>query len=79
MEWAILQHSKKSGPFSRPGDSGSCMADGQGRLGGVVTSGAGGGGVGGIDVTYASSINSIMADVWAKFPGAHLSPQFHSA
>jgi len=73
MEWAILQYDKNSSPFSLAGDSGACVVDGRGRLGGIITSGAGW--VDGFDVTYASSINSIMVDVRAKFPRAHLNPQ----
>ena len=75
MEWAILQYDKKSGPFSEVGDSGSSVVDGRGRLGGIITSGAGS--AHGIDVTYASSINSLMADIKGKFPEAHLNPQIN--
>lgn len=75
MEWAILQYDTNSGPFSVCGDSGACVVDGGGRLGGIITSGAGQ--ADGTDVTYASSINSIMVDVRAKFPRAHLNPQLN--
>ncbi|KAI1788973.1 hypothetical protein LXA43DRAFT_1096856, partial [Ganoderma leucocontextum] len=40
-EWAILPYDNKSGVFSAPGDSGSIIADPRGRIGGLLTGGAG--------------------------------------
>ena len=57
-EWAILPADKKSGPFSAPGDSGSVVVDGSGRIGGLLT---GGGGVTETsDITYATPISFIL-------------------
>ncbi|KAG8698584.1 hypothetical protein FRC11_014323, partial [Ceratobasidium sp. 423] len=40
MEWGIINYDKKS-VFSEPGDSGSIIADIRGRIGGMLTGGAG--------------------------------------
>jgi len=56
-EWAILPGDSKSGPFSAPGDSGSVIADGSGRIGGMLTSG---GGTETSDITYATPIGFIL-------------------
>ncbi len=40
MEWAIVPFDDKSGAFSAPGDSGAVVADGSGRIGGIITGGA---------------------------------------
>ncbi|RPA99858.1 hypothetical protein L873DRAFT_1595584, partial [Choiromyces venosus 120613-1] len=37
MEWAILPFDNKSGAFSTPGDSSAVVADGSGRIGGIIT------------------------------------------
>ncbi|KAI0272413.1 hypothetical protein BC834DRAFT_921886 [Gloeopeniophorella convolvens] len=52
MEWAILPYDNKSGVFSAPGDSGSIIADGRGRVGGLLTGGAGK--TESSDITYAT-------------------------
>ncbi|KIJ15135.1 hypothetical protein PAXINDRAFT_99664 [Paxillus involutus ATCC 200175] len=52
MEWAILPYDNKSGAFAAPGDSGSIIADGRGRVGGILTSGAGK--TTSSDITYAT-------------------------
>ncbi|KAL5480626.1 hypothetical protein ACEPAI_1897 [Sanghuangporus weigelae] len=70
MEWAILPFDHKSGAFSAPGDSGAVVADGSGRIGGIITSGAGW--MPAKDITYATSINSVMKGINVKFPKAHL-------
>jgi hypothetical protein len=41
MEWAIYNYDNKSGVFSAPGDSGSIIVDGLGRIGGLLTGGTG--------------------------------------
>jgi hypothetical protein len=51
-EWAILPHGNKSGAFSAPGDSGAIIVDGRGRIGGLLTGGAGQ--MDSTDITYAS-------------------------
>lgn len=53
-EWAILPFEHKSGPFSERGDSGSVIVDGRGRIGGLLTSGAGT--ILSSDITYATPI-----------------------
>lgn len=40
-EWAILPFDNRSGPFSDKGDSGAAVVDGHGRIGGLLTGGAG--------------------------------------
>jgi len=52
MEWAIYNYDNKSGAFSAPGDSGSIIVDGLGRIGGLLTGGVGKTGTS--DVTYAT-------------------------
>jgi hypothetical protein len=41
MEWAILPYDHKFGGFSAAGDSGAIIVDGKGRIGGLLTGGAG--------------------------------------
>ena len=41
MEWAIVNYDSESGAFSEPGDSGAIIADIRGRIGGLLTGGAG--------------------------------------
>ena len=52
MEWAILPYDNNAGAFSAPGDSGSIIADGRGRIGGLLTGGAGK--TESFDITYAT-------------------------
>ncbi|KDQ64793.1 hypothetical protein JAAARDRAFT_238133 [Jaapia argillacea MUCL 33604] len=75
-EWAILPFDDESGPFSAPGDSRAVVADGRGRIGGIITSGAGR--MDDKDITYATSIRSIMKGIKDKFPNAHLNPVLSS-
>ena len=76
MEWAILPFDHKSGAFSAPGDSGAVVADGGGRIGGIITGGAGW--TPAKDITYVTSINSIMEGIKVKFPEAHLNPDLRA-
>ncbi|KDQ61352.1 hypothetical protein JAAARDRAFT_30774 [Jaapia argillacea MUCL 33604] len=76
MEWAILAFDNKSGAFSAPGDSGAVVADAKGRMGGIITSGAGKQEE--KDITYATSTNWVMQGIRAKFPDAHLNPVLNS-
>lgn len=57
-EWAILPFDSKSGPFSAKGDSGSVVVDGLGRIGGLLTSGAGA--TPSFDITYATPIGFLL-------------------
>ncbi|KAJ7145815.1 hypothetical protein C8R44DRAFT_755948 [Mycena epipterygia] len=56
-EWAILPFNSKSGPFSDKGDSGSVIVDGLGRIGGLLTGGAG---APSSDITYATPISFLL-------------------
>ena len=57
-EWAILPFSSRSRAFSEEGDSGSVIVDGLGRIGGLLTSGAGT--TPDLDITYATPVNFIL-------------------
>lgn len=74
-EWAILPYDtdRKSGAFSARGDSGSIVADGRGRIGGLITGGAGN--TESVDVTYATPLFWLLPRIKANgFPNAHLNP-----
>ena len=73
LEWTIVSYDTMSGPFSRPGDSGAVVADGRGRIGGIITGGSGV--TDENDVTYATSIHFLMKRIKTKFPRAHLHPE----
>jgi hypothetical protein len=72
MEWAVLPYDKKSGPFSTEGDSGAVIVDGLGRIGGLLTGGAGLTDT--LDITYATPIDFLKQRIALKFPNAHLNP-----
>ena len=57
-EWAILPFDSKSGPFSAKGDSGSVIVDRLGRIGGLLTGGAGA--TSSLDITYATPIGFLL-------------------
>ncbi|KAG8852529.1 hypothetical protein FRB96_008624 [Tulasnella sp. 330] len=57
-EVAVYPRNSKSGPFSEPGDSGSVVIDGKGRVAGILTGGAGATKLS--DCTYVTSINFIV-------------------
>jgi len=57
-EWAILPLDSDSGPFSDKGDSGAVIVDGLGRIGGLLTAGAGI--TDSTDITYASPIGFLL-------------------
>ena len=73
MEWAILPHECRSGPFSAKGDSGSIIVDGLGRVGGLLTGGSGT--TESFDITYATPIHFLLAEMEANGFKAHLNPQ----
>jgi hypothetical protein len=59
-EWAIFPFDSKSCAFSDRGDSGSVIADSLGRIGGLLTGGAGATGTPSSDVTYATPISFLL-------------------
>ena len=61
-EVAVLPRNSDSGAFSYPGDSGSVVIDGKGRLAGLLTGGTRGGPgfTEGFDFTYVTSINFLL-------------------
>ncbi|KAF4493816.1 hypothetical protein FAGAP_10045 [Fusarium agapanthi] len=64
-EWCIVGHKKKGQcrqPFSAPGDSGSCILDMYGRIGGMLTSGKPEQNAN-PDVTYATTIEWLLKDI----------------
>lgn len=73
MEWAILPYDNKSGAFAAPGDSGSIIADGLGRVGGILTGGAGK--TASSDIIYATPFFWLLPRIKQNgFPHAHLYP-----
>jgi hypothetical protein len=73
MEWAILPFDHKSGVFSASGDSGSIIADGRGRIGGLLTGSAGK--TDSSDITYATPFFWLLPRIKQNgFPNAHLYP-----
>jgi hypothetical protein len=73
MEWAIFNYDNESGVFSAPGDSGSIIVDGLGRIGGMLTGGTNKG-TDGTDVTYATPMWWLWPRIKHHFPTAHLYP-----
>lgn len=71
-EWAVYKYDKNSGVFSAPGDSGSIVVDGRGRIGGLLTGGAGKTETS--DVTYVTPMFWLWPRIKAHFPNAHLNP-----
>lgn len=72
-EWAILPYNNESGVFSACGDSGSIIADGLGRVGGLLTGGAGK--TESTDITYATPFFWLLQRIKENgFPNAHLNP-----
>ncbi|KAJ7077374.1 hypothetical protein B0H15DRAFT_861665 [Mycena belliarum] len=72
MEWAIYNYDSKSGVFSAPGDSGSIIVDGLGRVGGMLTGGAGRTETS--DVTYATPMWWLWPRIQQQFPNANMFP-----
>jgi hypothetical protein len=71
MEWGIINYDSKSGVFSERGDSGSIIADIRGRIGGMLTGGAGKNKSS--DITYATPFWWLLERIRANgFPNAHL-------
>lgn len=76
MELAIYPYSQsfKDSAFSAPGDSGSVIADANGRIVGILTGGAGQAGSTDLDVTYAAPYYWVHERVKEAFPNADLYP-----
>ncbi|KAI0760742.1 hypothetical protein C8Q74DRAFT_251673 [Fomes fomentarius] len=72
MEWAIYNYDSKSDVFSAPGDSGSIIVDGRGRVGGMLTGGAGRTETS--DVTYATPMWWLWPRIQQRFPNANMFP-----
>ncbi|KAI6117954.1 hypothetical protein F5141DRAFT_591568 [Pisolithus sp. B1] len=72
MQVAIYPYSHEDGAFSAPGDSGSIVVDGKGRIMGILTGGAGK--TDSIDVTYLLPYYWVEERIKAVFPNAHLYP-----
>ena len=77
--WPILRDFEAPNDhFSFPGDSGSVVVDGEGRMGGMIVGGAVGKGdwgtpwpnVLGVDITYVLPMDILLESIREKFPGA---------
>ena len=74
MEWAILSLDSTADIFSKPGDSGAIIADIRGRIGGLLTGGAGAGNYKDPepDVTYATPFWWLLGRMQANgFPNVN--------
>lgn len=69
-EWAIYNYDSKSGVFPTPGDSGSIVVGGLGRIGGMLHGGVGKTDT--CDVTYINSMWWLWPRIKAQFPDANL-------
>ncbi|KAN0072157.1 hypothetical protein V8E54_009886 [Elaphomyces granulatus] len=69
-EWAILPYDNKSGAFSAPGDSGTVVVDGLGRIGGLLTGGSGV--TASTDITYVTPIDFLLKSIKTRYPNVHL-------
>ncbi|KAF8334478.1 hypothetical protein F5887DRAFT_1273561, partial [Amanita rubescens] len=74
-EGEVGMNSKESGPFSEPGDSGSSVVDGKGRIAGLLTGGAGDSDVS--DCSYVTSINFLCERMAKHGLEANFFPKFH--
>jgi hypothetical protein len=70
MALAIHSYSRKDGPFSRPGDSGSIVVDRTGRIVGLLTAGAGNTET--TDVTYLTPYFWLDKHIKQAFPDSLL-------
>jgi hypothetical protein len=71
-EFAIYPYSRKDGPFSAPGDSGSIVVDGNGRIVGLLTGGSGA--TDATDVTYITPYYWLEKRIQDVFPDSYLYP-----
>jgi len=72
MGVAIYPYSHKDGAFSAPGDSGSIVVDGLGRIVGLLTGGAGT--TDSMDVTYLTPYFWVEEHIKRAFPNSYLHP-----
>jgi hypothetical protein len=72
MEIAIYPYNHKDGAFSAPGDSGSIVLDGLGRVVGLLTGGSGTTDT--TDVTYVTPYFWVQEQIKKAFPDSHLYP-----
>jgi hypothetical protein len=72
MEIAVYSYSRKDGPFSDSGDSGSIVVDGQGRIVGLLTAGTGK--TESTDVSYLTPYFWLDERIKQAFPKSHLYP-----
>ena len=70
MMMAIHPYCQEDGKFSAPGDSGSVVADRDGRIVGILTGGAGN--EGNYDVSYATPYYWLEERIKAAFPDSYL-------
>ncbi|TFY55342.1 hypothetical protein EVG20_g9355 [Dentipellis fragilis] len=71
MEWGIMNYDGEEDVFSEPGDSGAIVADIRGRIGGLLTGGAGNAKA--LDMAYATPWWWLFERIKASgFPDAHL-------
>ncbi|TFY55345.1 hypothetical protein EVG20_g9354 [Dentipellis fragilis] len=71
MEWGIMNYDSGSEAFSEPSDSGAIVADLRGRIGGMLTGGAGKADA--LDMTYATPWWWLFERIKANgFPDAHV-------
>ena len=78
-EWPILNFDHDSGVFSAKGDSGAVVADGFGRLGGLITGGTGP--TDPTDITYTTPVKFILKVLHTTkaFKYAHVNPGLPAA
>ena len=72
MGLAIYPYSHKDGAFSAPGDSGSVVADADGRIVGMLIGGAGG--THSLDIAYASPYYFVEECIKEVLPESYLFP-----
>ena len=72
MEIPVYPYSHEDGAFSAPGDSGSIVVDGLGRIVGMLTGGTGKNDS--MDVTYLTPYYWIEERIKEAFPDSHLYP-----
>jgi hypothetical protein len=75
-EIVVFPRNSKSSAFSQPGDSGSAVIDGKGRLARLITGGAGNTKVS--DCTYVTSINFLIEHMLEYDLKANLSPSLNA-
>jgi hypothetical protein len=75
-EVTVLPRNSKSGAFSRPGDSGSAVVDGKGRLAGLLTRGTGV--TEAFDCTYLTSIDFLLKRMLEYGLKANLYPSLNA-